>query len=755
MPHLTPTGMREIPLEEFTEFTELPIQPDGEDPGDFDTDEEYRSRIRRMVDEALNWNEEFLEPEQRKATEFYKTFPYGDEEEGRSQVVTSEVRDTVRMILPSLMRVFFGSEDSVEFKPRGLEDRQLAKLRTKYINYIVREDNPGFLAFWAAFKDALIRKMGILKWVWDEEVVEDGDTYTGLDQNQVNIMLADPTVEVLSVIEEKEEVPALVEPVFPDSVDFGNGEVIPPIDVNDRVIEPPGVVGTGQFSVQYKRRVDSGNAIIAAVPPEEFIFSPSARSLEDARMVGHIRDMPADELRAMGVPEELLERVKGRGRRLRGFSSLEEVRRLDGDIPPRFEDEDSEETRLVRFHELYVRIDKDEDGISELRKILAVGDTLHIWVDDPTDHVPFAVFGPDPEPHTLVGDSVADLMMQIQRIKSAITRGMLDSLTQAIMPATEVVEGEVNMGDVLNKEVSRVIRVRRPGMMREAVTPFVGREALPVLQYLDTVGEKRSGLPAEAAGIDADALQSTTAAAVQAVVQSSAQQIEMIARIFAETGMKQLYSGLLRLIVAHQDTPRIVRLFNEDVEVDPRTWEADADVQVNLAPGATLIEDKMRILGLIAEKQEQLLLNGAPLVGLSEYRTTLARIVELAGFPSADEFFKPFGPQEEQAFAQAQAQQPQPPSDTEALIQIETAKIQARSQEEVAKLQLEAAKLQLEREKLAQQTALKTAELEIKRDEGRAKIDIDAARAETEQGTATVDAINKLSTTQVGGDEPQ
>lgn len=715
MPHLNgplPDGV--IP----SEVIDLGV-PLDEDPDDFDTDEEYRSRIRRMVDEALNWNEEFLEPEQRKATEFYKTFPYGDEEEGRSQVVTSEVRDTIRMILPSLMRVFFGAEDSVEFRPRGLEDRQLAKLRTKYINYIVREDNPGFLAFWAAFKDALIRKLGILKWVWEEEVVEEGGTATGLDQQQVNILLSDPTVEADEITE---------------SV-FG--------------FDQP------RFDVKYRRRFDSGKAVLAAVPPEEFIFSPSARSLEDARMVGHIRDMPADELLAMGVPEELLERVKGRGRRLRGFASLEEVRRLDGDIPPRFEDEDDEETRLVRFHELYVRIDKDEDGISELRKILAVGDTLHIWVDERADHVPFALFGPDPEPHTLIGDSVADLMMQIQRIKSAITRGMLDSLTQAIMPATEVVEGEVNMGDVLNKEVSRVIRVRRPGMMREAVTPFVGREALPVLQYLDTVGEKRSGLPAEAAGIDADALQSTTAAAVQAVVQSSAQQIEMIARIFAETGMKQLYSGLLRLIVAHQDAPRIVRLFNQDVEVDPRSWEADADVQVNLAPGATLIEDKMRILGLIAEKQEQLLLNGAPLVGLSEYRSTLAKIVELAGFPSADEFFKPFGPQEEQAFAQAQAQQPQPPGDTEALIQIEMAKIQAQTQQKMAELQLDIAKLQLEREKLSQQTALKTAELEVKRDEGRAKIDIDAARAETEAGTKTIDAINKLSTTQVGGDESQ
>lgn len=713
MPHLDgplPDGV--LP----TEIIETDVRLEVDD--DPDTDEEYRNRIRRMVDEARNWNEEFLEPEQRKATEFYKGLPYGDEEEGRSQVVTTEVRDTVRMILPSLMRVFFGAEDSVEFRPRDLDDRQMAKIRTKYINYIVREDNPGFLAFWAAFKDALIRKIGVIKWLWEEEVVEDGGSTTGLDQNQVNILVNDPTVEI------------------------------------DEITES--VLGFDQprFDVKFRRRVDSGRPVVAAVPPEEFIFSPGARSLEEARMVGHIQDLPADELRAMGVPKKLLEKVKGRGRRLRGFASLEEVRRIDGDISPRFEDEDDPSTRLVRFHELYVRIDKDEDGVSELRKVLAVGDTLEIWRDDEADHVPFALFGPDPEPHTIVGDSVADLIMQIQRIKSVIMRGMLDSLTQAIMPTTEVVEGEVNLGDVLNKEVSRIVRTRRPGMMREVVTPFVGREALPVLQHLDGVVERRSGIPAEAAGIDADALQSTTAAAVQAVVQSSAQQIELIARIFAETGMKQLYSGLLRLIVAHQDEPRVVRLFNEFVEVDPRAWEADSDVQINVALGATLVEDKLSVLGLIAEKQEQLLLQGVPFVGLSDYRNTLAKIVELSGFPSGDEFFKPFGPQEEQAFAEAQAQQPQPPSDTEALIQIEMAKIQSRSQEKVAEMQLEAAKLQLEREKLAQQTALKTAELEVKRDEGAAKINIDAARAETEQGTATVDAVNKLSQTQVGGDNP-
>lgn len=685
---------------------------DADDEGE--TEEEYRNRLRRMVEEAQNWNEEFLEPEQRKATEYYKTLPYGDEEEGRSQVVTSEVRDTVRMILPSLMRVFFGSEDSVEYKPRDLDDRQMAKIRTKYVNYIVREDNPGFLAFWSAFKDALIRKLGILKWVWEEIEEEDGGSATGLDQAQVNLLVEDPTVEI------------------------------------DDITESVFNFDQPRFDVKYRRSVNSGRAVLAAVPPEEFIFSPSARSLEDARMVGHVRDMPADELRAMGVPGELLERVKGRGRRLRGFASLEEVRRIDGDIFPRFEDEDHDSTRLVRFHELYVKIDRDEDGLSELRKILAVGDSLEIWQDDYADHVPFALFGPDPEPHTIIGDSVSDLIMSIQRIKSAVTRGMLDSLTQSLMPATEVVEGEVNIGDVLNKEVSRVIRVRRPGMIRDIVTPFVGREAIPILQYMDGVVERRSGLPAEAAGIDADALQSTTAAAVQAVVQSSAQQIELIARIFAETGMKQLYSGLLRLIVAHQDKPRVVRLFNQFVEIDPREWNADADVQINVALGATLVEDKMRILALIAEKQEQLLLNGAPIVGLSEYRNTLAKIVELSGFPSADEFFRPFGPQEEQAFAEAQAQQPKPPTDTEALIQIEMAKLQAQTQQKVAEMQLKAAELQLEREKLAQQTALKTAELEVKRDEGLAKIDIEAARAETEAGTKTIDAINKLSTTRVG-----
>ena len=673
---------------------------------------EAEALVGRMIEEALSWREEHLDPPLAKATDYYNAEPYGDEEEGRSKVVTSEVRDVVQAIMPSLMRVFFGSERVVEFKPYGPEDVAIAEQQTDYVNYIIQEDNPGFLTLYSVFKDALVRKMGIVKWWWEEKIEVDGSSHTGLLPEQVEMLMQDPSVdvEILGEIEDEE--------------------------------------GGVTFDVDVTRTKDRGSVRIAAVPPEEFIFSPGTRSPEDARLMGHIRDMQADDLIAMGIDEDVIERNKGVTRRRVAGDELAEKRKIDRGSRHQMEDEQDDATRPVEFAEVYVRLDMDDDGIAELRKIQMVGD--EIVTNEMVDERPFALFMPDPEPHTLVGLSLADYVMDIQRIKSHITRGMLDSLSMHLNPDTEVVEGQVNMKDVLNKEVGRIIRARAPGMMREVSTTFVGASALPVLEYMDSVKEDRTGISKAAAGLDADALQSSTKAAVAATISAAQQRTEMFARIFAETGMAAMMKGVLRLIVRHQDGPRMVRLRNEFVPVDPKHWDADMDVVVNVALGTGLVEEKLQMLAMVAEKQETHVAQGSPLVKLQHLRKTYARMVELAGFRNSDEFFEPFGEQEQAAFEQAQAQAEQKPDEVEALLQIEQAKIQARMQEKQMEMQFKVAQLELERERVARDLAIKEADVQRKANESLTDDMIDAARLEIEQGTQAINRLKTLADTRVG-----
>jgi hypothetical protein len=319
--------------------------------------------------------------------------------------------------------------------------------------------------------------------------------------------------------------------------------------------------------------------------------------------------------------------------------------------------------------------------------------------------------------------------MDVQLIKSSIMRGTLDSLSLTLNPRTEIVEGEVNIEDEMNTEMGAIIRVTKPGMRKESVTPFVGKEALPVLAYMDEIKENRTGISKAAAGLDADALQSATKSAVAATLSGAQQHIEMLARIFAETGMRQLYVGLLKLLVQHQNQERLIRLQNQFVPMDPASWNATMDVRINLALGAGSSEEKLKLLMLVAQEQKEQLQQGSPLVSLVEYRNTLKRMVELAGFPDPQSFFKPFGPEEQKQYEQQKAQQP--PQDPTMMA------LQQQKEIEQAKLALDREEMMLkdarEKAKMEMDYAIKQANLEAQYgaqiSNAELQADVQAARA--------------------------
>lgn len=666
-------------------------EPMSEEEEQENRDAEIQSLVTRAAEEAINWKAEELDGEMAENTDYYMGRPFGDEVKGRSRVVMTEVRDTVQAMLPSFMRIFFGTENVVEYQPRSPEDEQAAKQATEYINYVVRNDNDGFMVVWDALKDALVRKLGIIKY-WHEENHEiEGYEYDGLDEQALIALQSDPTLEV---------------------------EVTEALPLGELVL----------YSCRVTRTTDMGSLKIDSVPPEEFYFTPNARGVDCADMIGHIRDVPASELVAMGYPVEVVDSYKGKtGHTATSSEDMKSARRFDQDYRHEMSDEHDDSREPVLYGELYMHFDDTGDGHAPLYRVYTMGDQYEIVDYELCNEVPFALFCPDPEPHTIVGLSVADYVKDIQRINSNIVRGSLDSLTLTLNPRTEVVEGEVNMADVMNTELGAIIRVTKQNMMREVTTPFVGKEALPMLDYMQQVKENRTGISKAAAGLDADALQSATKAAVAATLSGAQQHIELMARIFAETGFKRLFKGLLRLACQHQDQERMVKLRGEWTPINPMAWDATMDVTVSVALGSGSTEERMQILQLIYADQKEQVMQGSPIVGFGELRNTAARLVELAGLPTVAEFYKPWGPEQEEQYKQQQAQQQSDPQEEalKASIEIERQKLALDQQEAVWKHERELRKMELDF--AAKQF---TAELQYQGqvDDMEARADVEAAR---------------------------
>jgi hypothetical protein len=233
--------------------------------------------------------------------------------------------------------------------------------------------------------------------------------------------------------------------------------------------------------------------------------------------------------------------------------------------------------------------------------------------------------------------------------------------------------------------------------------------------FLEEIKEHRTGLSRASMGLNPDALQSSTQAAVAATVTASQQRLELLARCFAETGFTQLYRGLYRLVARHQNRPKTVRLYNQYVEVDPRTWSTECDVQVNVALGNGLTEEKVGMLAQIAQKQEALLQQlgpNNPMVSLGQYGYTLSKMVELLGFKDSSRFFTALPPN-------FQMPQPEPaPDPAMILAQIESTKVQAQAdlaQAELAwKRESDLRKDDRERDKNESELRLKEKEIEFK-----------------------------------------
>jgi hypothetical protein len=606
--------------------------------------------IKAEMDDAKDFIHQVGE-ERAESTEYY----LGNEPEStstlQSEFVSTDVRDTVLFMLPSVMRTFFGTKKVVEFVPKGPEDIALAEQQTDYVNYIVQQKNPGFQVLYSAFKDALVRKTGFVKAFWDDSITASTHEYTGLDPQSYQALVLDPNVEIIE-----------------ESVTMEQITMINEVTGEEIVQEIP-----AKYDLTIRRLKPKDQVCIEAVPPEEVLISRHARDLQTASYVAHRMIKSVSDLVAMGYDQDEIEEYashSGSALDAEAFDEIEARNPFDNMIYPDRSDTGGKD---VLYIEHYLYYDFDDDGIDERIRVCTIGDGLHVLNVEQWDDLPIVMFCPDPEPHTAIGSCPADYLKPIQAAKSQIMRDTLDSLGHSIFPRMAVVEGQVNIDDVLNTDIGQPIRVRAPGMVQPFSVPFVGKEAFPVLGYLDETKENRTGVSKASAGLNADALQSSTKAAVAATMSGAQGRIELICRHFAEGGMKELFTLVNNLIIKNQNAQDVFRLNGKFIPVDPRYWDTNKDIIVNVAISKSSDEEKFGILAQLAGKQEQimqLLGPSNPLVSLQQYSNTLSRMIEMAGFKDPESFINtevpPMPPQPQQQqpdaaalLAQAEAQKAQ------------------------------------------------------------------------------------------------
>jgi len=685
-------------IEDLMEGEEISVddEDDAEEYSEFQPKDktEIEAIVQDAIDGAISFVEGEISDQRIKAQKYYDGEVHIGHEEGRSKVVATKVRDTIRTVKPSIMRVFLSSNHAVEFIPHGPEDVAAAEQATAFIDYQFNKHN-GFRILNDAFHDALIKKQGIVKSYWKDYQEAKFYSFTDLSDAELQALTDDPDNQVIEQITEMRMT----------------------IDEMGMQVEMP------VHSVKISRMEPKGDLCIESVPPEEFYIDRDARSFDDAYVVAHRTEMRVGDLITMGFEYEDVQNLDNSS----GGSAMgdaEEFERQGYNYDNDSEDKLDPSMRLVTVTEAYMKMDIDGTGVPVLHKFICGGSNNKLLAYEPCDEIPFAKFEVDPEPHTFYGRSLAEIIIDDQDASTAILRGILDNVALTNNPGMEIVDGQVDVDDLLNNEIGRIVRVKQPGAIREVSVPFVAGSTLPMLQYMDQMVEAKTGVMAASGGLSPDALQNSTATAVSATMQAAAGQIEVMVRNLA-TGMRDLFGIMLRLYQKNVNEQQIMRLHNQFVPVDPRVWNSDMDSAITVGLGTGREAEKAAAYREILGLQMQVFQQYGPgngVVGLTNIRNTLSDMLASSGIRNSERYFGNMTQEiEQQMLMQAQqaAQGQQQAGDPNAAyLQAEQMKTSARVQADMAKTQLDARKLMLEddrqRDKMAQDFALQNAELQAK-----------------------------------------
>ncbi len=643
------------------------------------TEEELVTRIRGEITESLGYMGDTISHQREQAMQYYYGLPFGNEVDGRSQYVDSTVQDTIEWIKPSLMRVFASGDDMVKFSPHGPEDVKMAEQASDYVNYVFTKDNPGWEILYSWFTDALLSKNGIVKVWWEDYEEEEREEYQNLDEVSLMAIISDDDVEVIEHTEIIEE-------------------------------------GQPYHDLVIKRKDYDGRIKIENVPPSEFLINREAKSIPEARFVCHRVLKTLSELREM-YPDKNLdpEDLKGGSEDMVDFST-ERLERYQFDKSAKYWEGWGDATygedglRTYWLHESYLQTDYNDDGITELRKVCTVGST--VLSNEEIDNIPFVSLTPVKIPHKFFGLSIADLVMDLQLMKSTLMRNLMDNMYNQNFGRYAVLEGQANLDDLLTQRPGGVVRVKSPNAVTPLATPSLEPYTFQMLEYLDGVRESRAGVSRMSQGMNENALTShTTATAVNAVMSAAQSRVELVARNFAETGVKDLMIRIYELLYKNQDKERMIMLRNEWVPVRPDVWKDKYDCTVSVALGSGNKDQQMSHLSQMLQFAGEAMKGGLPIVSMKNMYNLGASLIKAMGFQNVDDYLTDPDVIQPQQGQQDPAEQAKV---LEAQVKQEELKIKA------AEVQIKAQKIQQEYQKLAVDSHLKQEEINLEREQNRA-----------------------------------
>jgi len=598
------------------------------------TEEELVGLVRNELDATKYISR--LSDERETAIDYYHGEPFGNEEPGQSQVVSTDVQETVEWIMPSLMRIFTATNKAVVFEPTSPDDEDAARQETDMVNHTFYKENNGFLVMYSFVKDALLMKNGITKFWWDDSEEKSKETYSGLTDNELLDLLSDENIEPVEHTLEGE--------------------------LNDVVV---------------MRTNSTGRVVVEPVPPEEFVISADATSVDPsaARMVAHRTLKMRSELIAMGMRKSFVNELPVEG----GYPDYDQPEKLARDTLDELEEVQNHfSTDWVRYEEAYIKVDFDGDGLAELRQVTLAGGSLAVYKKGKgnieVDAIPFAAATPIILTHKFYGMSVADTVMDLQLIKSTILRGMLNNTYQINNPRTAVQNDMVNLDDLLDNTAGGIVRT--VGLPAQTIMPMptspLPQQTFQVWEEMERIRKDRTGVGQDTTGLDSNVLAHGKAGVVDQSFDMARMRIELIARVIAETGMTQMFLGIHRLLQQNQNKPKWVKIRGEWIEVDPSEWHNRSNMTVNVGLGTGNKDRQISTLGGILEMQKE---QGVPPENI---HNTLTRLVEAGGYKTVEEFFPD------------PANNPPPPPKEDPQEQLIQAQIQLTAQQvDVAKSEME------------------------------------------------------------------
>lgn len=667
--------------------------------------DEVKSILSREISDAIGGVGTEISREQQRALDFYYGKSLGNEQKDRSQVVLMDVLEVVEWAMPSLMRMFTGSSKIVEYKAKRPEDQKKAELATAYVNHIFVNEMDGFQILYDWFKTALLEKNSVVKVYFDDKKTPIVERYGGLTYEELILVLDREGVSPIAV----EEKPTQVR-------DPNTGELIE----------------VTLYDIELRLLKEEKNIRVDAIPPEEFLIARRAIKLNDeTTFSAHRKRVTISDLVSQGYPADLLSSLPYDDGP--DFNINRQARRGDEEVYPNTEVTRSDvASREIWVTECYARVDEDGDGYSELRRFLVVGESgLYIIDDEQININPFCSITPVPMPHKFYGQSLADLVTDLQVIRSTILRQMLDHLYLANNPRMAITEGMVEVDDLLTVRPGGLIRQRAPNSIEPLLTQDLPRDTFPMLQYLEQVRSNRTGVMAQGQELDAGMLSNTTAAAVASMEGSKQQKIELIARIFASTGLKQLFTKIFQIMATSDTKKQQVQVSGEWMDVDPSTWDFDFDVEVEVGLGAGRAGEQAQALNALMQVQSQMITNGGLnyLVSPKNIYNAATRMAEAMGYSNPDLFF--------QDPDSVEPPQPAPDPDMEK-VKLEAKKVESDAEIRSGEIQLKAMKEKNIVAHRAQDLALKE-KIDLERIASQERISEGAQRAQLSSAMLAID----------------